>query len=118
MAAAMLATLASPPAASWAVAFHLADEHHANAQLHHDEVAALERALHGHSHETGTPSHGHPVLSSGAAQAPARPLPVIAAALAAAPRLSAPGIGLRALPPSGPTHDPPPRPASRPVLRI
>ena len=115
---AVLAALASPPAASWAVAFHLADDHHGGPQPRHDEIAALERALHGHSHEKGTAPHGHPVLTSCAAQASARPLLSIAATLGDVPLLPTPGGGLRGLPPSGPTHDPPPRPASKPILRI
>jgi hypothetical protein len=114
----VLAALCASPAASWAVAFHLAEEHNGTRASHHDETAALERALHGHAHEPGTPAHGHPFLTSAAAKAPGKLFQLIPAALADASELSAFSGSLLTLLPSGPTHDPPPRPASRPVLRI
>lgn len=119
LAVAMLATLASSSAAGWAVAFHLAaDDHHGGASPHNDGIAVLELALHGHAHDGSTPAHGHPLLTSNPAPLPGKPLVLIPAALGDAPELAAGSPGLWPLLPSGPTHDPPPRAASRPVLRI
>ena len=119
LAVAMLAALPSSSVAGWAVAFHLAEpDHHTRPAQHRDGIAGLELALHGHAHEQGTPAHGHPLLTGGPARIPGKQILVIPAVLADAAELPAVGRGFRPLVSGGPTHDPPPRPASRPVLRI
>lgn len=118
MAAAAMAALASSSVAGWAVAFHFADDHHRGTSAHRDGIAILELALHGHAHDRDTPAHGHPLLTSGPAPLPEKVLLLIPAVFGDAPELAAGSPGLRPLVPSGPTHDPPRRLASSPVLRI
>ncbi len=114
-----LAALASSSAAGWAVAFHLTEgDHRGGASQHRDRVAILELALHGHAHERDTPAHGHPLVSSNPTPFPAKVLLLIPAALGDALEFAAGSRSLGPLSPSGPTHDPPPRLASNPVLRI
>lgn len=118
----MAATLLAWPASwalGWSTALHLAEDHHQESAPSNEHAVGLELALHGHSHSQGTPSHGHPLVTSVAAPLPGK---VFAASLAAVGC----GSGLvptsdfagRLLSPSGPTHDPPPRLPAFSVLRI
>jgi len=111
-----LVALLSPPAVGLALAIHL---------LSHDNHAAspanagVEIALHGHAHVEGTPPHGHPIVGGAAAPLPGRILLPLAAFVANAPEFNPDDpLGRRALSGYGPTHDPPPRRAGPPILRI
>jgi len=115
-----LLALASSSAVSWAVAFHLASEdHHLGGSSHQDGVAGLDMVVHGHAHGEGIPAHGHPLVTSVAAPIPGKLLLLIGAMVGDAPEVvAAAASGRRPLSPRGPTHDPPLRHESVPVLRI
>jgi hypothetical protein len=111
-----LVAFLSPSAVGLGLAVHLlSHDHHAGSVGH----AGAEIALHGHAHIEGTPPHGHPMLGSVAAPLPARVQAPLATFVADA-REPIPGdpLGRRALSGFGPTHDPPPRRAAPPILRI
>ncbi|MFI4942201.1 MAG: hypothetical protein ACHP85_02990 [Burkholderiales bacterium] len=119
IALAMLAALVSSSVAGWGVAFHLTEPDHHGGSHYSDDIAGLEVALHGHAHDSGTPPHGHPVLTtSSPARIPGKLILAIFAVPGIAAEPPAAGAGTRLPPSSGPTHDPPPRLASRLVLRI
>jgi hypothetical protein len=119
LAVATLVALAASAMTGWAVAFHLTDpDHHVGSARHHDGIPGLVLVLHGHAHEQDTPAHGHPLLTSSPARVSGRQVLVMPVLLGEATVLLAAGAGMRALPIPGPTHDPPPRPLLRPVLRI
>jgi hypothetical protein len=111
-----LVALLSPSAIGLALALHLlSHDHHAASA----DSAGAEIALHGHAHVEGTPPHGHPIPASVAAPLPGRVLAPLAAFVGESPELIlGDPLGRRALSGYGPTHDPPPRRAGPPILRI
>ena len=111
-----LVAFLSPFAVGLGLAVHLMSHDHHAASVDH---AGAEIALHGHAHIEGTPPHGHPLLGSVAAPLPGRVLAPLVAFVGESPELIlGDPLGRRALSGYGPTHDPPPRPAAPPILRI
>lgn len=114
-----LLALVSPSAAGWAVAVHLAiDDHHGRGSSHRDGLRGLNMMLHGHAHGEGTPPHGHPLLTRGAAPVPGRLLLLVSAMIGDAPEGVAITSSSRLLLQSGPNHDPPAAREAVSVLRI
>lgn len=114
-----LLVLASSAAAGWAMAFHVADDHHGGGSPQDDGVAGLEIALHGHAHDKGAPPHGHPFVTCGPAPIPARhELLIVAMVGDAAESVIALSFGRRLPASRGSPHDPPPWRESPSVLRI